>query len=162
VYFPQKLELDWLDPCNMGLYDESEAHSGALLMKKNRPRKRTLMFERLETKSAPAALLVVLAPVDDATHERVESAVQNDQELLSAVDTSSNWQFQHSITTLLKFVEDNTVEQIQHTSTYSAPTWEQCRTADDMMQLKDADLRTLVMSETLQPASGHWPTNWVG
>jgi hypothetical protein len=131
-------------------------------MKKNRPRKRTLMFERLETKAAPAALLVALAPVDDAIHERVESAVQSDLDDLSAVDTSGNWQFQHSVTTLLQFVEDNTLPEAHHTASFSPPTWEQCRTADDMMQLKDSDLRALVIAENFhsEPANGPVSRSW--
>jgi hypothetical protein len=116
---------------------------------KNRSRKRTLAFERLETKATPAVLLVALAPLDDATHERVEPVVQDESESLGPVDTSANWQFCHSVVTLLQFVDEHTMPGARESAVCSPPTWDQCHSADEMMKLQDRDLRTLVMADRL-------------
>lgn len=125
-------------------------------MKKNRAQKRMLTFEQLETKATPAALLIALAPLNDSIHEHVESAVQNQVETITAVDTSGNWQFCHSVITLLRFVEENTLPEGHEAAVCSPPTWDQCRTADEMMQLKDADLRTLVIAENFDAPTDAW------
>jgi hypothetical protein len=124
---------------------------------KNRSRKRTLAFERLETKATPAALLVALAPLDDATHERVEQAVPDATGAIHAVDTSSNWQFCHSVVTLLQFVDECTLPGAPDLAVCSPPTWDQCQTADEMMKLHDHELRTLVMADQLDT-----PTDTLG
>ena len=126
-------------------------------MKKNRARKRTLTFERLETKAAPAALLIALAPADDGLHERAESSAESRVAPIAEVDTSGNWQFAHSPITLLRFVEENTYPHSQEATVCSAPTWDECSTADEMMQLKDADLQALVIAQAFPEV----PENWV-
>jgi hypothetical protein len=121
---------------------------------KNRSQKRTLTFERLETKATPAALLIAVAPLEDAVHDRLEpiilgdSRTQTDQQ--SANVSSTNWQFSHSVGTLLQFVDQNTPPTAGGTSMCAPPTWDQCRSADEMMKLQDRELRALVMAENLE------------
>ena len=112
---------------------------------KNRSQKRTLSFERLETKATPAALLFAIAPLDEIVHERVERVVQDSSQ--SAIDASANWQFSHSVCTLLQFVENHTSPESRESAVCTAPTWDQCHSADEMMKLHDRDLRALVMAE---------------
>jgi len=120
---------------------------------KNRSQKRTLSFERLETKATPAALLFAIAPLDDVTHERVERAVQDSSR--SAIDASANWQFSHSVCTMLQFVNEHTLSESRESEVCAAPTWDQCHSADEMMKLHDRDLRALVMAERF--ATGESP-----
>jgi hypothetical protein len=122
---------------------------------KNRSQKRTLTFERLETKATPAALLIAVAPLDDASHDRLEPILQCDKQLQSdqhsANVSSTNWQFSHSVGTLLQFVDQNTPPTASETEVCAPPTWDQCRSADEMMKLHDRELRELVMGG---------PTKW--
>ncbi len=123
---------------------------------KNRSRKRTLSFERLETKATPAALLVALAPLDEATHERVETIAQDTSASLVVVDISANWQFCHSVVTLLQFVDEHTDPEARESAVCSSPTWDQCHSADEMMKLQDRDLRALVMADGLDSSAETW------
>ncbi len=119
---------------------------------RNRSQKRTLAFERLETKATPAALLIAIAPLDEATHERVECVVQYNSESLIEVDTSTNWQFSHSVYTLLQFVDEHTLQRSRDSAVCAPPTWDQCHSADEMMKLQDRDLRALVMAARFETA----------
>lgn len=126
---------------------------------KNRSQKRTLTFERLETKATPAALLIAMAPLDDASHDQIEPVAQDSNQ--SLIDSSTNWQFSHSVGTLLQFVDENTNASQEHAASPNAlprshdsqvcapPTWDQCRGADEMMKLHDRELQALVMAEVL-------------
>jgi hypothetical protein len=65
------------------------------------------------------------------------------------VDTSGNWQFVHSVYTLLQFVDQQTLPQPRESDLFSPPTWDQCQVADAMLKLHDRELRTLVMADRL-------------
>ena len=121
---------------------------------KNRSQKRTLTFERLETKATPAALLIAVAPLDDAAHDRLEPVMQSmHSDSQSENVSSTNWQFSHSVGTLLQFVDQHTPPTASETEVGAPPTWDQCRGADDMMKLQDRELRALVMAERLGSTS---------
>lgn len=125
-------------------------------MKKNRLRKRTLRFERLEAKASPAALLVALAPLPEAIQERLEPVLQMEHGSSACHQASEKWQFSHSVIALLKFVDQNTLPSENESTVCSPPTWDQCRIADEMMQLKDHALQTVVMAQQLQLSPSDW------
>jgi hypothetical protein len=113
---------------------------------KNRSRKRILAFERLETKASPASLLIAIAPLDPADHEQVEPVVQNSRSAL--VDASTNWQYHHSVSTLLQFVEEQTRPATgEPEGAGRLPSQDACESADAMMKLDDPDLLALVRAE---------------
>ena len=135
-----------------------QPQQGPFFMPKPSSRKRTLAFERLESKHVPAALLVALAPLDDDSHQRLEpilhasadSSARAPQTVPADPDRQSgHWQFVHSVGALLEFVDQHTNSAASEPELCAAPTWDQCRAADEMLQLRDEALRTIVMTENL-------------
>lgn len=116
-------------------------------MSKRSPGKRTLTFERLETKNVPAALLVALAPLAEEDHQQLEPILKSEAfRATTPSPTSDHWQFSHSTGALLAFVDQHTRGTASESEVCSPPTWDQCRASDDMLRLRDDELRTIVMT----------------
>lgn len=98
----------------------------------SKPVNRPLVFERLECKAAPsAALLADASPV--------------------ALPVAEYWQAEYDVGELLQFVHSQTREPAADLA-WQTPSADDCRQADEMMALRDADLRALVLAELLVPS----------
>lgn len=106
--------------------------------------KRALGFERLESKSTPSSLMLLLTP--DTAAPADEAAATTEVRASSTVDESNtNWHHEHSTADLLRFISANTTPADQ-TPSAELPSDDECRTADEMMKLDDDELQGLVFT----------------
>lgn len=111
-------------------------------MKPMRPRR--LAFELLEPKASPSALLLALAPLDEAAQRLIESTSSLAAAPTATPDTNA---------ALLRFIAENTRSDPWRATMTPLPTPEQAAAADTMMQATDTDLRAMLIAEMLDASS---------
>ena len=111
---------------------------------------RQLAFERLEAKSAPSSLLLLLAveSTDTSLSDEVLNGHQLEARAAIAV-TSSKWEFEHSPQMLMEFIVTHTSPCPNEITSWTIPSPADCDGADEMMKLEDSELRALVLAEPL-------------
>ncbi len=114
----------------------------------NPPRVRRLTFELLETKASPSALLLALAPLDEADQEQIESA-----RALYAAPLINKVEINPTNAALMKFIEENTRSSADVRSARPMPTAAEAAAADTMMMATDTDLRSMLITEMLNASS---------
>jgi hypothetical protein len=109
---------------------------------------RQLAFERLESKSAPSSLLLLLATQAELNCLSDEVLCDIPSCSSATVQTiASKWQFDHSPQVLIDFISANTSQSPAELETWTPPTQADCDSADEMMKLEDEALHTLILSE---------------
>ena len=116
-------------------------------------RVRRLTFEILESKASPSAVLLALAPL-----EELDQGVIEIERALYTAHTSTAPAASISATgivntALLQFIEHNTRRTTEDLASPGVPAAARAALADTMMQATDADLRAMLISETLDEDS---------
>ena len=109
---------------------------------------RQLAFERLEAKSAPSSMLLLLAVESAETSLSDEVLKEHQLEATATVEvTGSKWEFEHSPQMLMEFIVTHTSPCPEEIMSWATPSQADCDDADEMMKLEDSELRALVLAE---------------
>ena len=107
-------------------------------------RARRLTFELLEPKVAPSAMLLAVAPLDEADQRLIEQDV-----MYAPVHAGESTNHQAHVA-LLEYIQRNTVGDAEAKSSLAWPSQAEAEAADKMMTATDAELRTMLVTELLQ------------